>query len=196
MGHSFQATGNSMRVGFVIAIFSTLALAQDCPDNPPITCGTDQMVCHGGFDPAGCPMPDTCTPMTGPIGNDGTQCPGFCPHVCPADHTQCPMTSPNGCMVADSCMPMTYGHDGAQCPGMCPIQCPEDHMHCGGGMDAAGCPMPDTCVSMTEECPTIVEPAPVCENIHADNKCIKNKNKGKCGKKWMKKKCKKECGYC
>ena len=54
-----------MRVGFVIAIFSTLALAQDCPDNPPIICGTDQMVCHGGFDPAGCPMPDTCTPMTG-----------------------------------------------------------------------------------------------------------------------------------
>ena len=52
-------------------------------------------------------------------------------------------------MVADSCMPMTYGQDGAQCPGMCPIQCPEDHMHCGGGMDATGCPMPDTCVSMT-----------------------------------------------
>ena len=47
-----------------------------------------------------------------------------------------------------------------------------------------------------EECPTINEPAPVCENIHADSKCIKNKNKGKCGKKWMKKKCKKECGYC
>ena len=87
--------------------------------------------------------------ILGPIGTDGTQCPGFCPHVCPADHTQCPMTSPNGCMVADSCMPMTYGHDGAQCPGMCPIQCPEDHMHCGGGMDATGCPMPDTCVSMT-----------------------------------------------
>merc|ERR1719446_1374307 len=59
------------------------------------------------------------------------------------------MTSPNGCMVADTCMPMTFGQDGAQCPGMCPIQCPEDHMHCGGGMDATGCPMPDTCVSMT-----------------------------------------------
>ena len=52
-------------------------------------------------------------------------------------------------MVADSCMPMTYGHDGAQCPGMCPIQCPEDHMHCGGGVDATGCPMPDTCTPMT-----------------------------------------------
>ena len=59
------------------------------------------------------------------------------------------MTSPNGCMVADTCMPMTYGHDGAQCPGMCPIQCPEDHMHCGGGMDATGCPMADTCMPMT-----------------------------------------------
>ena len=59
------------------------------------------------------------------------------------------MTSPNGCMVADTCMPMLYGNDGAQCPGMCPIQCPEDHMHCGGGMDAAGCPMPDTCMPMT-----------------------------------------------
>jgi hypothetical protein len=54
-----------MRVGFVIAIFSTLALAQDCPDNPPITCGTEDMVCPGGFDPAGCPMSDTCMPMTG-----------------------------------------------------------------------------------------------------------------------------------
>ena len=52
-------------------------------------------------------------------------------------------------MVADTCMPMTYGHDGAQCPGMCPIQCPEDHMHCGGGMDATGCPMADTCMPMT-----------------------------------------------
>ena len=52
-------------------------------------------------------------------------------------------------MVADTCMPMLYGNDGAQCPGMCPIQCPEDHMHCGGGMDATGCQMPDTCVSMT-----------------------------------------------
>ena len=59
------------------------------------------------------------------------------------------MTSPNGCMVADTCMPMTYGNDGAQCPGMCPIQCPEDHMHCGGGLDATGCPMPDTCMPMT-----------------------------------------------
>ena len=47
---------------------------------------------------------------------------------------------------------MTYGHDGAQCPGMCPIQCPEDHMHCGGGVDATGCPMPDTCMPMTADC--------------------------------------------
>ena len=70
--------------------------------------------------------------------------------VCPPDHTHCAgVADLNGCMVADTCMPMTYGHDEAQCPGMCPIQCPEDHMHCGGGMDATGCQMPDTCVSMT-----------------------------------------------
>ena len=74
----------------------------------------------------------------------------MCPMVCPPDHTHCAgVADANGCMVADTCMPMTYGHDGAQCPGMCPIQCPEDHMHCGGGVDATGCPMPDTCVSMT-----------------------------------------------
>merc|ERR1712106_953680 len=105
---SFQATGNSMRVGFVIAIFSTLALAQDCPDNPPITCGTDQMVCHGGFDPAGCPMPDTCTPMTGPIGTDGTQCPGLCPIQCPEDHMHCGGgMDATGCPTPDTCVSMT-----------------------------------------------------------------------------------------
>merc|ERR1712088_93624 len=115
-----------------------------CPTGPT-QCPEDHMHCGGGMDATGCPMPDTCVSMTGPIGTDGTQCAGVCPTICPTDHTQCPMTSPNGCMVADTCMPMTYGNDGAQCPGMCPIQCPGDHMHCGGGMDANGCPMPDTC---------------------------------------------------
>merc|ERR1712088_1295525 len=105
--------------------------------------------------PTGCPMPDTCMPLQGPIGIDGSACPVTCPVTCPLDHIQCP-----------------------------------------GGVMPDGCMMPDTCMPQTEECPTIVEPAPVCENIHADSKCIKNKNKGKCGKKWMKKKCKKECGYC
>merc|ERR1712008_231716 len=105
------------------------------------------------------------------------------------DHIQCPGgVMPDGCPMPDTCMPVTANCPAAACPAVCNFA---TDMTCPGGVDASGCMLPDTRMPQTEECPTIVDPAPVCENIHADNKCIKNKNKGKCGKKWMKKKAKK-----
>ena len=41
------------------------------------------------------------------------------------------------------------GNDGNACPASCPPACPADHMTCGGGVDANGCQMPDTCAPMT-----------------------------------------------
>merc|ERR1719225_1817106 len=56
----------------------------------------------------------------------------------------------NGCPTAETCMPSKgpVGLDGNDCPVHCPAACPADHMHCGGGMDANGCMMPNTCVQM------------------------------------------------
>ena len=54
-----------MKVVFVIVTLYSLALAQECPDVTPVVCGPDDMFCGGGFDAAGCPMPNTCVPMTG-----------------------------------------------------------------------------------------------------------------------------------
>ena len=45
------------------------------------------------------------------------------------------------------------GTDGSACPVTCPVTCPPDHMHCGGGVDATGCPMPDTCTPIAGDCP-------------------------------------------
>ena len=52
--------------------------------------------------------------------------------------------------MLDTCMPMTFGEDGAVCPAMCPAVCDYTvDKHCPGGVDANGCPMPDTCMPMT-----------------------------------------------
>ena len=45
---------------------------------------------------------------------------------------------------------MIFGEDGAVCPAMCPAVCDYTvDKHCPGGVDANGCPMPDTCMPMT-----------------------------------------------
>merc|ERR1712223_1287726 len=135
-----------MKVAFVAVIFSSLALAQDCPVVTPIVCGPDDMTCGGGVDAAGCQMPDICIPMTGPIGNDGNACPSACPPICAVGDMVCPGgIDHNGCQMPDTCAPGAT----AECPATCPVHCPADHMHCGGGMDMNGCKMPDTCIPMT-----------------------------------------------
>ena len=103
------------------------------------------------MDANGCMMPDTCVPMEGTLGTDGTPCPGVCPPACAAGDMTCPGgIGPNGCPTADTCMPSEgpIGADGTQCPSVCPVVCGEDTMWCHGGMDANGCMMPNTCVQM------------------------------------------------
>merc|ERR1712241_1455508 len=98
----------------------------------PVTCPVDNMYCGGGMDANGCPMPNTCMPMTGPIGNDGDACAVACPPACAAGDMICPGgIDHNGCPMPDTCGPAAT----ATCPATCPVHCPQDHMHCGGGMD-------------------------------------------------------------
>ena len=82
------------------------------------------------------------------LGTNG-MCKAFCPHDCPSDSTKCPGgTDSNGCPMADTCMPKTFGTDGNECPiaGSCPVKCPNDHFSCDGGFDDNGCKKPNTCV--------------------------------------------------
>ena len=63
------------------------------------------MICPGGTDHNGCPMPDTCGPAA------TAECPAFCPVHCPADHMHCGGgMDPNGCPMPDTCIPMTGIH--------------------------------------------------------------------------------------
>ena len=48
----------------------------------------------------------------------------------------------------DTCMPMKNG----DCWNTCPMDCGKDTL-CPGGMDPKGCPMPDTCMPVGNECP-------------------------------------------
>merc|ERR1712001_219847 len=49
--------------------------------------------------------------------------------------------------MGNHCLPNTItGPFGAMCPAVCPATCNwETEMTCPGGVDHAGCPMPDTC---------------------------------------------------
>ena len=76
-------------------------------------------------------------------------CPYFCPTMCPQGQNSCPgLSDANGCPMADTCMPKTFGTDGNECPiaGSCPVNCPNDHFSCDGGFDDNGCKKPNTCV--------------------------------------------------
>ena len=67
----------------------------------PTMCAPEDMMCPGGVDPAGCPMPDLCMPM-----NDG-ECPSMCPVSCNAEEMLCPgPMDANGCMGPETCQPM------------------------------------------------------------------------------------------
>ena len=51
-------------------------------------------------------------------------------------------------LTADTCMPMKNG----DCWNTCPMDCGKDTL-CSGSMDPKGCPMPDTCMPVGQECP-------------------------------------------
>ena len=48
-----------------IALTLLAAAASACPELLPAKCGPEEMMCPGGMDPQGCPMPDMCMPSKG-----------------------------------------------------------------------------------------------------------------------------------
>merc|ERR1711981_199614 len=68
----------------------------------------------------------------------------------------------NGCATPLWCM---YVDPYAPCSArsFCPTVCPEDTMPCPKGLDYDGCPMPDDCVWINPDCPTL------CPTICADD---------------------------
>ena len=69
----------------------------------PHDCPSDSTKCPGGTDSNGCPMADTCIPLT--KGNDGIVCPVSCPVQCPKDHFSCDGgMDENGCKKPNTCV--------------------------------------------------------------------------------------------
>merc|ERR1712223_287045 len=95
----------------------------------PVNCNWEtEMMCGGGVDPRGCPMPDTCISNTGPMATDGTMCPSMCPVTCNWEtEMMCGGgMDPNGCPMPDTCIPNTgpMGTDGTlpvHVPGHLPV---------------------------------------------------------------------------
>ena len=58
-------TLRDMKSILFLNLFWTLAFAQDCPGVTPVACGSEEITCPGGYDAAGCDMPNTCMPWTG-----------------------------------------------------------------------------------------------------------------------------------
>ena len=77
-----------------------------CPSSCPVVCPPDHTMCPGGIDAAGCPMPETCIPMT--FGHDQAVCPVSCPVPCSPDDMWCDGgVDANGCMMPNTCVPHT-----------------------------------------------------------------------------------------
>merc|ERR1712168_845631 len=117
----------------------------------------------------------------------------------------------DGCYMGDFCYPKDNGlsgKNGNDCPVSCPAKCDDsmNDLRCPGGEDDNGCPMPDSCRSMYEDCPAIpstecpgpgtTTPGPVCEDKWKTKKCKKQKDAGKCNKKAVRKNCQKTCEKC
>merc|ERR1712107_208554 len=135
---------NRLIMKVFVTLIASLALAQGCPDHVEIDCGKDYMVCHGGMDPEGCPMPDLCMPAD-----------GFCPVFCGQDEMNCPGhwdMETGKQMSPETCQPMKSG----DCYNACPIVCGKDETMCPGEMDSQGCMMPDFC-HFGDFCPTSCE---------------------------------------
>ena len=79
----------------------------DCYSHCPTTCGSHDMMCPGGADDNGCPMPDFCMPSDGPVGTDGNACPSTCPTMCGPEEVWCSGGyDSNNCEMPNTCMPM------------------------------------------------------------------------------------------
>merc|ERR1712117_445207 len=85
----------------------------DCYNVCPTFCNEpEEMMCSGGMDPKGCPMPATCMPSKGPLDFNGVECPATCPTVCAPGDMICPAgMSEVGCELPNLCQP-----EGTDCP--------------------------------------------------------------------------------
>merc|ERR1712002_204467 len=93
-----------------------IVYAFGCPPLDYPTCGDMEMVCPGGLDPAGCPMPDSCVPREIEMP-DGHKCMGVCPVNCPSDMMFCPGSADErGCPMPDECHYKNVGMDRNACP--------------------------------------------------------------------------------
>ena len=92
---------------FLATILFAAAAVSGCPEMAPVECMPEDMVCPGGLDWEGCPMPDMCMPSKGPMGYDGIECPAYCPTNCgPEDQWCYGGMDANGCEMPATCMPM------------------------------------------------------------------------------------------
>ena len=91
-----KANNNQIQLGPIGNDGNACAVA--CPP----ACAAGDMICPGGIDHNGCPMPDTCGPAA------TATCPATCPVHCPQDHMHCGgAMDTNGCMMPATCVPMT-----------------------------------------------------------------------------------------
>ena len=92
-------------------------------------CGLEEVYCPGGLNGwTGCPMPNTCMPVTGNcFGNWNIVFFKFCE-------------------FNEKLFPIgPIGTDGNACTVVCPAACGTGQMNCYAGLDANGCIMPETC---------------------------------------------------
>ena len=75
----------------------------NCPAICPAPCPADQR-CPGTSTANGCPMPDTCIPIT--FGENGKACPVACPVTCPPSQKVCEGGfDAYGCRMPNTCIP-------------------------------------------------------------------------------------------
>ena len=75
----------------------------NCPAICPAPCPAAQR-CPGTSNDGGCPMPDTCMPIT--FGENGKACPVACPVTCPASQKVCEGGfDAYGCRLPNTCIP-------------------------------------------------------------------------------------------
>merc|ERR1719383_198649 len=137
---------------FILSLLFGLSAAE-CPAWELPTCDWEtEMPCWGGIDSEGCPMPDTCIPMSVQGVYEGTECPNICPVTCGENEMVCPGGTDFiiGCANSDFCHPMTSpGVDGTECSNSCPAACDwNTEILCSGGVDDKGCMMPEYCLPM------------------------------------------------
>jgi hypothetical protein len=75
-----------------------------CPGFCPGNCGPHEIMCPGGLDNEGCPIPDQCMPTM--LDHNGLECPSHCPIMnCGPDEMICPGgINCLGCLNEDTCI--------------------------------------------------------------------------------------------